>query len=67
MLLTDRVTVDACCLVNEPVPLMTLANVTALDRSNTNEALLVTVPEPSEPVVVLFPTFSVPPLMVVLA
>ena len=67
MLAPVKMAVAACCLVNDPVPLMALAIVAALARSITNAPLLVTPPDPKLPVLVLLPTLSVPPLMVVLA
>ncbi len=48
-----------------PVPLIALLTVSALLRSNTSAALLVTAPVPSVPAVPPAPTCSVPALIVV--
>ena len=64
VLLPVKINVPHNC-VSEPLPEMALATVGLPDRSKTSAALSVTAPEPSAPLVVALPTWSVPLLTVV--
>ena len=61
----DKVKVPGALICTAPVPAITFENVVVSLRSSTSVPLLVTMPEPSKPVVPPLPTSIVPLLIVV--